>query len=330
MAWDRRAVMKAHMTVVLLCLGFAAGLGWGGQAYAQSAYHAVQAQDARVQSIGWRLQHGNRAFCARTRPMSGLQLQDLDDYGQPDEARRALGITGPIAVQAVAASSPAERTGLRANQQVTAIGGATVEQIMGSASGSRRVDRLHDAILAGAAQPLEIVLGDGTAVSLTAEPVCDTRVEMHLRGSLRAMADGNRVVVFKAVVDATPDDAELSAVLAHELAHNILGHPSALDATGREVRRVRATEIEADRLAVWLMANAGYDPAAAVRFWQRMGRRIDHGILTAPTHLRWRSRVRLLEAEIAALSAVDPASGLRDWRPAFAASLASAASPAPR
>jgi predicted Zn-dependent protease len=43
---------------------------------------------------------------------------------------------------------------------------------------------------------------------------------------------------------------------------------------------IKATEAEADRLSVWLMANAGYDPEAAISFWERYGK------ATGPGHFQ--------------------------------------------
>ena len=56
---------------------------------------------------------------------------------------------------------------------------------------------------------------------------------------------------------------------------------------GRNARRIRETEVEADRLSVYLMERAGYDPEAAVRFWSRFGRR-GLNFLGSPTHPNWR------------------------------------------
>ena len=52
---------------------------------------------------------------------------------------------------------------------------------------------------------------------------------------------------------------------------------------GRNARRIRETEVEADRLSVYLLDRAGYDPDAAVRFWSRFGRR-GLNFLGSPTH----------------------------------------------
>src|SRR3546814_9337771 len=94
----------------------------------------------------------------------------------------------------------------------------------------------------------------------------------------------------------------LAAAVAHELAHNILRHRERLDAAdvdrglfkgfGRSARLFRQTEVEADRLSVWLMRGAGYDPQAAVRLWGRFGTRGGPVLIQPSTHPPRRDRVR--------------------------------------
>src|SRR5690606_32599437 len=92
------------------------------------------------------------------------------------------------------------------------------------------------------------------------EPACASRFELSEQG--RALAEGSRVIVSREALARNPDDGEAAMLIAHELAHNILQHPRRLDASGRSAAAVAATEREADRLAVWLAANAGYDVEA--------------------------------------------------------------------
>ena len=57
------------------------------------------------------------------------------------------------------------------------------------------------------------------------------------------------------------------------------------------------------------MANAGYDPQAAIGFWTRYGKEHGKGILSASTHYRWKKRVQLFEEEIAEMEAIRPVDG---------------------
>jgi predicted Zn-dependent protease len=68
---------------------------------------------------------------------------------------------------------------------------------------------------------------------------------------------GRRVLVTRGMLALAGDEAEVAAVLAHEIAHVILGH-----AGGRPPRNRAAAEADADRLGLRFLAAAGYDPRA--------------------------------------------------------------------
>lgn len=81
-----------------------------------------------------------------------------------------------------------------------------------------------------------------------------------------------------------PDDEELAAVLAHEIAHNTMMHieqannASLFSKRARKDAYYRAAyttehEAEADRIGLLYMALAGYDPSAAAAVWQRAHRK---------------------------------------------------------
>jgi predicted Zn-dependent protease len=117
---------------------------------------------------------------------------------------------------------------------------------------------------------------------------------------------GGKVVVYTGILPITKDEAGLAVVMGHEIAHAVAGHGSermsqglltqmggvALSAAlsqqpaatsylfmqaygvGTQIGILlpysRLHESEADRLGLIFMAMAGYDPNAAVSFWQRM------------------------------------------------------------
>jgi hypothetical protein len=286
----------------------------------RAAIARFQDYDQRLQDIGWRLVRGNAAFCARVIPSIGLQLQDLASYGNPEIARAALGLTGDFAVQTAAKGSPAEAAGsFTRNREITRLGSADPNAWpRGKRMDWVRVARAHDhvdALLAGGGG-IEIGFADGTAARAEPVPVCATRFELMGEGTAAA-ADGARVVIGMDFPAFAYEDAMFAAMVAHELSHNLLGHTAWLDRNGRQWGKVRRTEREADRLIPWLLANAGYDPEAAVRFMAQWGPRHGSQFLRMPTHDGWARRLEAITAEVPLVRQALAREGRADWARQF-------------
>ena len=283
---------------------------------------ALQALDTRVQSVGWRLVSRNALFCATVVPGIGLLLQDVTGYDDPQAVRSSLGLRQDIAVQAVAADGPAARAGLAANDSLDKVAGQDVVTLPPARPGDyARLAGLHDRIDAALDSTGRVELARaGQVLTVIGEPACVSRFEL-LSSGIRAAADGRRVIIGRKLVEALPEDDLLAAALAHELAHNVLGHRARLDATGRAWSKVKRTEREADRLSVWLLATAGYEPEASLRFFARWGPMTDLGPLSSPDHDRWKTRVKRLTAEIATMGSAmaKDAGGAANWARDFVA-----------
>jgi beta-barrel assembly-enhancing protease len=276
---------------------------------------AVRAVDRRVATIGHRLAVANLAWCARTEWRHGLVLLELSQIapGLRADATRAFGRDSGLGIMALAAAGPAERAGLRANDIIVGLDGHALPAPGGDAPAAlqARLAALPAAFEDGSAE-VEIVRGQTRlAVTVRAERGCATIFQGVPRRSRNANADGMTVNINAGLIDYARDDDELAAVMAHEFAHNVLRHRDRLTAArvsrgvlgiGRDSRSIRETEIEADRLCVYLMDRAGYDPRAAVRFWTRFG---PHPLnfLRSRDHPGWRDPIRSLEAEIAKVQA---------------------------
>lgn len=282
-----------------------------------------QAQDQALQDIGWRLARGNAPFCDFTRLSTGLQLQDMRSYRSPDTVRHALGLSGDFAIASVARGSPAEEAGLLPNQEVVAVSGQQLSAWPAKArldlNRQTRAQGLIDRTLTQDGS-IAVVVAGNERVELRGLPTCVTRFELGDGGD-HAVADGTRVIVGRKFPGFGYSEDELAAAIAHEAAHNWLQHTNWLAEEGRKTSNIRATEREADRLMPWLLANAGYDPVAALRFMRRWGPKHDGGFLRKGTHEGWDERADAIAEEIELVAQRMEANGTADWRTFFTRSV---------
>lgn len=292
--------MKALVLAIMLAVA-------SPPATARGTFEAMFATDARVAGIGYRLAVGGAAagLCDQVVPLPGFAVHGLGQYGEA--GRRAVAAMFPhgarFSVLAVVPGSPADRAGLAAGQAVLAIDGRAPAADAGRTPGYAATQALEDGIAAALADgSLAVDTGAG-AVRFSAERGCATRFAVDPAGGLNASADGTYVRVTTGLVDFAGGDDALALILAHEMAHNILRHRERLAAGGRGPARVRATEEEADRLALYLMARAGFDYRQAPAFWDRYVARTGAGIFSDRTHPGRRARVQAAAREVAIIDA---------------------------
>jgi hypothetical protein len=308
--------LRIALAGALALLGTAA---YAGPAQDRATLEELQREDSRLQSIGWRLAVGNARFCANAAPAIGLLLQDMANYAAPARMRAAAGIAGEVAVQAVASGSPSAAAGLLPNDEIVAIDGESMAALPPAKARSwQRLTGLHDRIDQSLARDGNVELewrrGNGARQRTIVRGVlaCPGRFELLDRGG-KASADGDRVLIGREFVGTDYVEDEFAAALAHEYAHNLLRHRAWLDEHGRGRRNARRTEREADRLMPWLLANAGYDPSAAVRFFERWGPRHDGWIFRARDHDGWDERRDFVAIEIARIEALKASGQEADW-----------------
>ncbi|HEX8384111.1 MAG TPA: M48 family metallopeptidase [Sphingomonas sp.] len=295
------------------------------QATAPGFHEALRAADARLAAIGHRLALANVSLCRERQPAVGVVIHALGQYGVADRdaARRAFGFETPVAVEAVIAGAPAAVAGVRADDGLIAVNGVATGGDVGIADRDRTIDLIERGD-PGAPIALTLVRDGATrVVTVRPVPACRARYELLLGRGTFAGSDGRIVHLGERFFERYRDD-EIAVIVAHELAHIILRHPDRLTAAkvdrgllrelGRNGRLFRRTENEADELSVHLLANAGYDPLSAARFWRERGGEIDSGVFRARTHPSSRSRADSLEKAARSL-----AGQARPTRPALLA-----------
>lgn len=312
-AWYRTAMRWP----IHFLLSAAAMLTPGGAASAASTDHAaLAAQEARLAAVSYRLTTGSARWCPVTQPQPGWLLSDAHRFDAQEwkSARAAYGAPSDGAfIAAIAPGSPAARAGLARGTAIAAIEGRPVPKL-----GDEPTIRMDAIVLMLAAidpaAAVTVTDSAGRTHRIDAAPGCASSFRIERDGP-QAAANGTLVRLTLALARSIDDDAELAAVVAHELAHNILRHRDRL-ADRRSIEQVRQTEIEADRLGVWLMTDAGYDPAAAVHFWNRHKK----PLIRAAGHPPRPARIAAIEDEIAAMRAAraaDPAAQPLELRGAF-------------
>ena len=286
---------------------------------------SLRTDDLRVGAIVYRLGYAGRAFCPEAFPLTGLLFHHLAEYDAADrpEAIRRFGVDRGPGVLAVVGGSPAARAGLRAGDVLLSVNGRPFPSPVAIASeGDARRWRplveasetiLEDELRRGPARIQLLRSGETLDLSLQGVPGCAARARLARSSQANAFADGRYAIMTTRLLPFFRDDQELAVAMAHELAHNILGHPARLEEAGvpynftrhlgRNAALVRATEEEADRLAVKLLWAAGYDLSVIMPFWRRFAGRLDSQLQVISAHPGLRRREEVINAAIAELSA---------------------------
>ena len=319
---------RAPTILCLLLLGSSAAPTQGQPraapaAAAQSAVAPsfIRAEDYRIADVGFRIAHQGLALCSRKAPAAGLLLHHLGEYAVADRADAVarFGLDRGPGVLAVIANSPAAQAGLRAGDMLLTANGTpfSYEPAKGDEDGENAarlgIEALEQRLQAQlAAGPVRLALlreGRPATATLTAVPGCDARVRLARSDQLNAFARRGYAIMTTRLLDFLESDDELAIVLGHEMSHVILGHPEQLDAAGvprgllrhfgKNASRVKATEIEADRLGLRLAWAAGYDISAAVPFWRRYAAKVGSGFAT--THPGRKAREKIIAETITEL-----------------------------
>lgn len=254
-------------------------------------------RQARLMNVGDPIRIAGADLCDDdVAPVWGIAFGSIEDF--PSEirqaARKTFGGSKQIRVWHVVPGLPAHRAGLRVGDTISAVNGTPVSQTKDA------VEKVQNG---GATVRMEI-LRDGRRYVAAVQPAkgCGYRIELAEGGDVNAFADGSRVMINQGMIRFVESDAELALVIAHEIAHNSLGHldrkannqlagivlgglldvaaaAAGVDTGGAGVRAgadaggrafSQAFETEADYMGTYLAARAGYDVSDAANFWRRM------------------------------------------------------------
>lgn len=288
----------------------------------------LQQLDQRVADVSWRISATGAPLCSNHMNAVGFTVHDVAQYA-PNYRRAAIDTfafgDGLPAVLAVAKGGPADLAGVRPGDRISALNGHFLVPVSLSAKAREnyasvaatmtRIENLPKT-------PIIVELLSGQShrtVMLQPVPVCRSRVEAVPSGQINASSNGDVVQIYGKLALWTKSDDELAIVIAHEMAHNILAHNRRIQrekigtgifaSFGRNGRKLRDMEREADRFGLFLVARAGYDYRIAPDFWRRLSATAGLGGVWATTHPSASNRAEFNQGVVAEIDRQKAAGG---------------------
>jgi hypothetical protein len=258
----------------------------------------IAGQD-RIYRVAAPLMVKNAPLCrSQARPLLGFTAKNR--YSYPPELATAvdsmLGLDERLRVMQVLEGSGAKRAGIRTGDILQSIQDQTLPL---GANAETETARLIAPLLKNATEVPIVVLRQEQPLRLMVPltTACAFSMEIGQSPQINAYADGRRILLTRGMLDLLSTDAELAAILAREMAHNVLQHAASLQVTatiasvidgllplhpdpsvlsGRGGIRPMPAKLdqEADRLAMYLLARAGYEPTAMERTLQKLAQAI--------------------------------------------------------
>ncbi|NNG04891.1 MAG: M48 family metalloprotease [Inquilinus sp.] len=308
---DALPILAATLTLLAACaapttavpIGTAAMVAVETDAQRQYVIKRQISERERLHRVAWPLLAANAPLCGNdVRPAFGLTVWNLDNVADEFKpvARTDFSLSDRLSVQSVVPGSPSDAAGLRPGDEIVRIGGQTAPR--GRNASQEFVDRLT-ATTADGPVVLEVARQqEPLTIELASAKSCDYGIVLEDGGQINAYADGSNIMVTRGMMRFVESDDELALVIAHELAHNAMGHVDskqqnavaggvggllidllfaaggydtggAFTDMGMDVGAVSYSvefEQEADYVGMYFLERAGFGGATVADFWRRM------------------------------------------------------------
>nr|VFK36079.1 MAG: Peptidase family M48 [Candidatus Kentron sp. MB]VFK77634.1 MAG: Peptidase family M48 [Candidatus Kentron sp. MB] len=282
------------------------------------AVEALIEMEKRLYIVGYPLLTNGAPLCGdNVSPSTGMVV--WNNYHFDGKWREPLkskyGLADLIQVAYVSPNSPAENAGIQAGDLPVSLNGWAVPV------GENAIEKFSNKLdeLEKESTTMNFVMRRGTKnipVSVVPTPACNIELVLSNKDEKNAYADGKRIVVYRGLMEFFKTDQEAALVIAHELAHNTMGHIDAKKTNaaiggliGLIVDVAAAAggvntqgqfadlgssvgagtysvefEKEADYVGLYFMALAGYEIKGAADFWRRMAIQNPKSIDLRSTH----------------------------------------------
>lgn len=265
------------------------------QAAAADTLTRMAALQQRLYHVAAPLLIDNAELC-KTHARNLLGFTAKNRYSYPGEyneaAHLAFGMDERLQVTEVLDGSGAAKAGLRIGDGLVAAGAKPLPTGRHALSGAGAI--FGPLVASSATLPLTIERGGATRqLTIPVTRACAYAIELGNSDNVNAYADGQRIMVTRGMMEFTRNDDELAYVVAKTLAHNVFGHAavqrnsatigsivdnlvrvkpddSMLIGSGGIKAMPAEMDAAADRLAIYMLARAGYKADAAGDFWKRV------------------------------------------------------------
>lgn len=281
---------------------------------AEHELDALVARQDRVYRVVAPLIARNAVLCkTAARPLLGFTAKNK--YSFPAELRSAaasqLKLGESLQVMQVLDGSGALRAGVRRGDVLQSIQGQALPR---GPQAETEAAQLIGPLLKNVTDVDVSVLRNGAPLTLKVPltTACAFTVDIGNAPHVNAYDDGRRIMVTTGMLDALTDQ-ELAVILAREIAHNVLQHSQAMQMRATVAGVIDALlppkpdlsgfagsagiktmdeklDQDADRLALYMLARAGLNPASAIDTLERLAQRIPATVTSSYTALHpWTS-----------------------------------------
>ena len=243
-------------------------------------------------------------------PKLGVLFHNKFSYDDEwrETAENLFSVTEHLSFSHIASGSPAADSNIKVGDLLIGIRGTEFQ-------GAKAMDDLRETmedLLKTKEKVIEFTIsdieGNRRLETITPVPACAFNPGLVADDRINAYADGKSIIITSGMMNFARSDNELATVVAHELAHNAMGHIDAktINATGGLIVDILAAvagvdtqgafsriagqaysqgfELEADYVGVYLMALTGLEIETSPDFWRRMATRNPGSIDYAYTH----------------------------------------------
>ncbi len=234
-------------------------------------------------------------------------------------AESLLGLDERLQVMGVLSGSGAARAGVQPGDKLLSIESSAVPTGLNA---ERQAAAILLPLMKNRSGVKLNVLRNDAEITLTVPLTydCAFGVELGNADHVNAYNDGRRVMLTRGMLNFVQSETELAYVLAKELAHNSLRHASKQNVVGTvsavienlvriepDLRSMAGSagikampqelDAEADRLALYMLARAGYNIDGAAHFWRRLATQYPATVLNSYTAIHPGTALRLTMIE---------------------------------